>query len=579
MQYGLIDLLKLLGSLGLFLFGMKLMSESLQRVAGNRMRSILAALTANKYRGVFTGLLITTIVQSSSATTVMLVSFVNAGLLTFGESIGVIMGANIGTTVTAWLISILGFKVNISVLVLPLIGLSLPMLFSKNSRRSSWGSVVVGFAIIFIGLDFLKSSAPDINSNPEMLEFFTQYSNFGFGSVLIFLLIGTGLTMIIQSSSAVIALTLVMCFNCWISFDMAAAMVLGENIGTTITANLAALVANTSAKRTAMAHLLFNAVGVMLVLMFYYPFLHLVESITLKTGLMSPFELNGQTAQQTAEAMPVALSIFHTTFNVMNTSVQIWFVPLIEKTVVLLIKKKDEEEDFRLQFINIGLLSTSELSIVQARKEISNFAGHILKMYQRTRELVFTSSDKKHYKLMEKVEKYEEISDTMEVEIASYLTKITAGMVSISGTEDVNEMLILVSDLESIGDSCNAIAQIIKRKKELDILFTPEVEKNLEMLFSLIDTIMMEMMVRFDESSEESNITEIETISNKLLKVGLKLQTEHYKNLRKGVYKIKPGVIYSDLYNEVLKLRRHIYHISGKTISLDAEEKFDLLSN
>ncbi|MBN1820203.1 MAG: Na/Pi cotransporter family protein, partial [Prolixibacteraceae bacterium] len=377
MQYGIIDLLKLLGSLGLFLYGMKLMSESLQRVAGSRMRNILAALTSNKFRGVFTGLLITSVIQSSSATTVMLVSFVNAGLLTLGESIGVIMGANIGTTITAWLISVLGFKVNISFLVLPLIGISLPLLFSKNNRKNNWGSVIIGFAIIFIGLDFLKSSAPDIHNNPEMLEFFTRYSDFGFGSVLIFLFIGTCLTMIIQSSSAVMALTLVMCFNGWIPFEMAAAMVLGENIGTTITANLAALVANTSAKRAAMAHLMFNVIGVFFVLIFYYPFLHLVEFISLKAGLMSPFETASQTPQQTAEAIPVALSIFHTTFNVLNTSVQIWFVRIIEKIVVFIVRKKDDDEEFRLRYINIGLLSTMELSIIQAKKEINNYAKHV----------------------------------------------------------------------------------------------------------------------------------------------------------------------------------------------------------
>lgn len=579
MQYGLVDILKLLGSLGLFLFGMKLMSESLQRVAGDRMRSILAAMTSNKYRAIFTGLFITTIVQSSSATTVMLVSFVNAGLITFGESIGVIMGANIGTTVTAWLISILGFKVNISALVLPLIGLSIPLLFSKNNRRSSLGSVIIGFAIIFIGLDFLKSSAPDIRSNPEMLKFFIEYSNFGYVSVLIFLFIGTVLTMVIQSSSAVMALTLVMCFNGWISFEMAAAMVLGENIGTTITANLAALVANTSAKRTAMAHLMFNVFGVLMILMFYYPFLHLVAAITLIVGLMSPFMLEGQTAQQTAEAMPVALAIFHTTFNILNTSIQIWFIPMIVRIVTFLIKQKDDEEDFRLQFINIGLLSTSELSIVQARKEINNFAGHITKMFKHTRELIFTESDKRYYKLQGKIEKCEDIADETEVEIASYLTKITPGAVSISGTEDINEMLILISYLENMGDSCNDIARTMKRKKELDVTFTLDIKKNLKLLLDLIEAMMIEMLKGFNETKDETNNTEIEAINTRLKKLGLKLQTEHYKNLRKGEYKIKPGVIYSDIYKEIFKLRQHIYHISCKSISTEIEEKMEFVSN
>jgi phosphate:Na+ symporter len=579
MQYGVVDLLKLLGSLGFFLFGMKLMSESLQKVAGDRMRGILAAMTSNKYKGVLTGLLITTIVQSSSATTVMLVSFVNAGLLTLVESIGVIMGANIGTTVTAWLISILGFKVQISALVLPLIGLSLPLLFSKNSRKSSWGSVIVGFAIIFIGIDFLKASSPDIHNNPEMLQFITAYSDFGYGSVLIFLMIGTVLTMIIQSSSAVMALTLVMCFNGWISFEMAAAMVLGENIGTTITANLAALIANTSAKRTAMAHLVFNTFGVLLILVVYYPFLHLVEAITLKTGLMSPFIIEGQTTQQSAEAIPVALSIFHTVFNVLNTSIQIWFIPTIARIVTFLIKQKEDEEDYRLQFITTGLLSTSELSILQAQKEINNFAGHINKMFKHTKELIFTDSEKRFYKLQEKIVKCEDFADLTEIEITAYLTKIAPGTISFSSTEDINEMLRQVSYLESIGDACNDIARTMTRKKDLDVKFTSEIKKNMQLLINLVDTMMIEMLKGFDESNTKISAIDIEALNLKLKNLGLKLQTEHYKNLRKGEYKIKPGVIYSDLYKEILKLKRQIYYISGKPATREIAEKIEFVNN
>jgi phosphate:Na+ symporter len=579
MQYGFVDLLKLLGSLGFFLFGMKLMSESLQKVAGDRMRGILAAMTSNKYKGVLTGLLITTIVQSSSATTVMLVSFVNAGLLTLVESIGVIMGANIGTTVTAWLISILGFKVQISALVLPLIGLSLPLLFSKNSRKSSWGSVIVGFAIIFIGIDFLKASSPDIHNNPEMLQFITAYSDFGYGSVLIFLMIGTVLTMIIQSSSAVMALTLVMCFNGWISFEMAAAMVLGENIGTTITANLAALIANTSAKRTAMAHLVFNTFGVLLILVVYYPFLHLVEAITLKTGLMSPFIIEGQTTQQSAEAIPVALSIFHTVFNVLNTSIQIWFIPTIARIVTFLIKQKEDEEDYRLQFITTGLLSTSELSILQAQKEINNFAGHINKMFKYTKELIFTDSEKRFYKLQEKIVKCEDFADLTEIEITAYLTKIAPGTISFSSTEDINEMLRQVSYLESIGDACNDIARTMTRKKDLGVEFTSEIKKNMQLLINLVDTMMIEMLKGFDESNTKISAIDIEALNLKLKNLGLKLQTEHYKNLRKGEYKIKPGVIYSDLYKEILKLKRQIYYISGKPATREIAEKIEFVNN
>ena len=329
MDYGFLDLLRLLGALALFLFGMKLMSESLQKVAGSKMRSILSAMTSNKFMGVFTGFLITSIIQSSSATTVMVVSFVNAGLLTLAESIGVIMGANIGTTVTAWLISILGFKFDIFSFTFILLGLGLPILFSKDKRRSSWGEVIIGFSLIFLGLHYLKVYTPDINNNPELLKFLSNFSTTGYTSILIFIALGAVLTMIIQSSSAVMALTLVMCYNGWISFNMAAAMVLGQNIGTTITANLAALIANPSAKRAARAHFVFNVTGVILLLLVFNPFLKSINWFIIKIGLSSPYEVAGQTAVQTAQAMPVALSIFHSVFNILNTLVLIWAASFI----------------------------------------------------------------------------------------------------------------------------------------------------------------------------------------------------------------------------------------------------------
>jgi phosphate:Na+ symporter len=310
MKYGIIDFLTLVGSLGFFLYGMKIMSESLQRVAGDKMRSILAKMTSNPVKGVLTGLLITAIIQSSSATTVMVVSFVNAGLLSLIESIGVIMGANIGTTVTAWLISLLGFKVNISIISLPLIGVGFPLLFSNNNKRKSWGEFIIGFAMIFLGLDFLKNSVPDIKSHPEILAFLGNYTNHGVWTHLLFLTIGTVLTMIIQSSSATMALTLVMCNNGWISFDVAAAMVLGENIGTTITANLAASIANVSAKRAARAHFLFNLMGVVWVSLFFPFFLNLIAKFIVNSGGSSPYS--------DPHAIPVALSIFHTGFNIIE---------------------------------------------------------------------------------------------------------------------------------------------------------------------------------------------------------------------------------------------------------------------
>ncbi|MBT8270299.1 MAG: Na/Pi cotransporter family protein, partial [Bacteroidia bacterium] len=336
MEYGFADVLSLIGALGLFLFGMMVMSDALLQLAGNRMRSILATMTSNRVFGIFTGFLITSVIQSSSATTLMVVSFSNAGLLTLTESIGVIMGANIGTTITAWLITILGFKVSMGAIALPLVGLGLAISFIKREKAKHWGYFIIGFAVLFIGLQFLKESMPDINSNPEILQFLGRYTDLGFWSVLLFLLIGTILTVVIQSSSATMALTLIMCAEGWIPFELAAAMVLGENIGTTITANLAALVANFQAKRTAMAHLIFNIIGVLWMLILFYPFLKFVGWLTELTGSESPY--------LSAAAVPVAISLFHTTFNVTNTFLLAWFVNPIAKVVQRVIPEKAEEE-------------------------------------------------------------------------------------------------------------------------------------------------------------------------------------------------------------------------------------------
>ncbi len=335
MNYGIADAITLFGSLGLFLYGMKVMSDALMEVAGDKMRSILASMTSNRVFAVLTGFLITAVIQSSSATTLMVVSFVNASLLTLTEAIGVILGAHIGTTVTAWLIAILGFKVSMSALALPLVAVGFLLTFSKNQSAKYWGKFIIGFAILFIGLQFLKDSVPDIKANPAILEFLTSYTSMGYWSVLLFLLIGTILTLIVQSSSATMALTLVMCHEGWIPFDMAAAMVLGENIGTTITANLAALVANYQAKRAARAHFISQTIGVALMLAIFYPFLQLIDSIT---------QSNGVSAFGSAAAIPVALSMFHTAFNVFNTVVLIGFIPLITKIVTRMVPAVEEPE-------------------------------------------------------------------------------------------------------------------------------------------------------------------------------------------------------------------------------------------
>lgn len=363
MQYGFSEVLQLFGSLGLFLFGMKVMSDALMSLAGNKMRNILATMTSNRFFGILTGFFITSVIQSSSATTLMVVSFSNASLLTLVESIGVIMGANIGTTITAWLITILGFKVSMSAIALPLVGLGFTFTFAKKESLKNWGGFIIGFAVLFIGLQFLKDAVPDIKDNPQMLEFLTKYTNLGFWSVLLFLFIGTLLTVVIQSSSATMALTLIMTAQGWIPFELAAAMVLGENIGTTITANLAAIVANFHAKRTARAHLLFNIIGVIWVLTLFYPFMKFVDWLVLKTGSDSPYV--------SAAAIPVAISLFHTTFNISNTFLLVWFVKpiarLVEKAIP--IKIEPEKEIDEPKFLNEKVLKYPETLIISLVNE------------------------------------------------------------------------------------------------------------------------------------------------------------------------------------------------------------------
>ena len=373
-------ILTLVGSLGLFLYGMKLMSEALQKVAGGRMRQILAAMTNNRIKGVLTGVLVTTTIQSSSATTVMIVSFVNAGLISLVASVGIIMGANIGTTITAWIIALLGFKVSLSFLSLPIIGLSFPLFFSKNSLRRSWGEFLIGFAILFIGLQFLKESVPNIDGSQGALNILSSFTDLGFLSILIFIFVGTLLTVIIQSSSATMALTLVMAYNGLISFELAAAMVMGENIGTTITANLAALVANVSAKRTARAHLMFNMFGVGWMLLVFPSFLKGINMFVHHRHGVSILDtdISQSEFEQVKGLYPIGLAIFHSSFNILNTILLFGFAPFIAKVATKMVPDRgDDDEEFRLKFINAGLFSTSEISIIQAQKEIAMFGERI----------------------------------------------------------------------------------------------------------------------------------------------------------------------------------------------------------
>ncbi len=556
MNYSFFDFLTLVGSLGMFLFGMKMMSESLQKVAGSKMRTILSAMTSNRFLGVLTGFFVTTVVQSSSATTVMLVGFVNAGLLTLKESIGVIMGANIGTTVTGWIISIFGFKVQISEYALPLIAFGIPLIFSKSGTRRSWGEFLIGFALLFLGLDFLKGSVPNIKDNPEMLQFLHEYTNLGFLSTIIFLFFGSLLTIIIQSSSATMALTFVMCNQGWISFDMAAAMVLGENIGTTVTANIAASVGNLSAKRAARAHLIFNLLGVLWMLAIFNTY----------TGWIDRFitHHNGISPSSNPAIIPVALSLFHTSFNILNVLLLIGFTPLIQKIVEHIVPQRDKdlEEEFRLKFITTGLLSTSDLSLLQAKKEIQFFAKHTNKMFDFFRRLLYETSDKKFNKLYAKIQKYEGISDNVEVEITNYLSQISQYKMSDVGRRRMRSMLKLAGDLESIGDSTFNLARTVNRMREKNIRFNNEAMDKLELMFNLVDESLEIMRQNLDKDELEVTLSRANMIEEQINNYRNQLKAEHLDNLSKNIYSYEAGIMFNDLFSECEKLGDYTINVS-----------------
>lgn len=555
MSYGLLQLLTLIGSLGLFLFGMKLLSESLQKVAGDKMRSILSAMTSNRFKGILTGLLITAVVQSSSATTVMIVSFVNAGLLSLIQSVGVIMGANIGTTFTAWIIALLGFKFQISIIALPLVGLGFPFLFSKKQIRKSWGELIVGFALLFMGLDFLKGSVPNISQYPELLAFLSEYTNLGFFSTLLFVAIGTLLTVVIQSSSATMALTLVMCNNGWISFELAAAMVLGENIGTTITANIAAAIGNVAAKRAARIHLMFNLIGVAWMLILFKPFIRLIGEMLVDFGATSPF--------QSPEGVPIALSIFHSAFNVLNTLLLVWFAPIIVKVAEKIVKPHEEEDvEYRLQHISIGLLSTSELSLLQAKKEIIIYAKRTYRMYGFVRDLFKETNEATFFTTFDRIEKYENISDRVEVEIATYLSKISGSDLSEESTKRLQAMFRIISEIESISDSNYNIARILRRKKNANIWFNQEVRDNINHILTLVDEAFVIMIENLQLGYTSINLGPAYESEERINQFRNRLRDEHINNVEANRYKYQAGVIYNDLFSESEKMGDYIINVS-----------------
>ena len=566
---GILQIFTLLGALGMFLYGMNLMSSGLQKAAGDKLRGLLSAMTSNPFKGVLTGLGITTVIQSSSATTVMVVSFVNAGLLTLSQAIGVIMGANIGTTVTAWMVSWLGFKADISLLAVPLMLLGFLCSNSKKSQRRNIGELVVGFSLLFLGLSFMKESVPDLNETPQVLEFVKAWSGYGFGSVLIFLLFGTVLTLVLQSSSATMAITLIMLSMGWIPFNMACAMVLGENIGTTITANIAASVGNTQAKRAAMSHTIFNVFGVIWALIFFKPFLSLVGGVIELFGLPNPaaegFAVSAQDSPDATAAL-YGLSMLHTLFNTFNTLILIWFTKLIEKAVVWIVRapKNQEQEVFRLKYISAGPLATPELAAEQAFDEIIHFAQISKNGLAYAGAAIQESDPDKFEELRGKLVKYEEISDRIEYEIATFLNSVSAGDISEETSAKIKAMYKIIGELESLGDSGESISRILSRKNIHKKAFDQDTLKKLEDMVSSVNDAYEAMIFNL-KAAHRGDLEQISNAYNaedRINNLRNNLREAEIEDIESSGKNYQTSVYYMDIVSELEKMGDFMINIS-----------------
>jgi phosphate:Na+ symporter len=553
-----INLLSLVGSLALFLYGMKIMSEGLEKFAGDRLRNILASMTRNRFMGVCTGILVTALIQSSSATTVMVVSFVNAGLMSLVQSIGVIMGANIGTTVTAWIISAIGFKVNIAAFALPLLGIGLPMVFSGKSKRKSIGEFVFGFSFLFMGLSYLNKSAEALELGNIVANMLAGWAgNGGFFTILLFVFVGAVVTMIVQASAATMAVTL-MLFDMQIpgfGFELAAALAMGQNIGTTITAFIASMTANTQARRAAFAHMFFNVFGVIFILLIFHPFCDAVTWFVTNVMGAGNNDL-------------FKLSAFHSAFNICNTLLLIGFVKQIEKFVCWLLPQKESDEEYRLQYISAGILSTAELSILEAQKEIHSYAERCNRMAGFVDELMNTEKDEDFNKLYSRIEKYENITDNMEVEIANYLHKVSDGRLSIESKMEIMRMLRQITELESIGDSCYNLARTLNRHRENSkIPFTEQQLSNMHTMMTMVRKAMSFMQVAVEDvlNGRHVDYNRSYNIENEINNYRRQLKNRNLQDVDAGVYNYQIGVFYIDFISECEKLGDYVLNVVQAT--------------
>ncbi len=601
MDYSIFDFLCLLGAVGLFLYGMKVMSEGLQKAAGDRLRNILSAMTRNRFTGTLTGFAITALIQSSSASTVMVVSFVNAGLMTLAQSMAVIMGANVGTTFTAWVIALFGFKVNISTFVMPLIAVAVVLLLSNKSKAKSMGEFLIGFSFLFMGLDMISAYVPDLQSNPDMFAYLKHYASMGITSILIFLLVGLLLTMVIQSSAATFAITLIMCSKGWIGYNLACALVLGSNIGTTITPILASMSGNVAAKRTAMGHLLFNFLGTIWCVCIFIPFANFNAWLTETIGQSDPNALFGfvngleatdpqvynnlfnnslpagndlyqrvSAAQMAVAQMQMSvsfgLSIFHTTFNLVNLGIMIWFTKLYVRMVEWLVpnKKKGDEEEFSLKFIRGGLMNAAELNIAQAEKEISVYAERVGRMITMGQTLIHTQEGSEEYNnLYSRIEKYEDISDRMELEIAQYLNRCAEGRLSNEGKMKIAGMLTIIAEIESIADCCLGIGKIMARKIESHAEFNDEIYHNIDTMYNYVKEAMelMNSQLSDIENVSQSTLMQSYNKEREINNMRNTLRNANVENINKQHYAYQAGIYYMDIISDLERTGDYIINV------------------
>lgn len=551
---------KLIGSLALLMYGMKSMSESLQKMAGSQLRHVLQAMTTNRIAGMLTGTFITASVQSSTATTVMTVSFVNAGLLTLAQAISVIMGANIGTTLTAWIMSA-GFSFNITDFVYPAFFIAIILIYSK--KRKSFGDFLFGIAFMFLGLGTLRQTGidMDLGGNEAVLGFFASFDPDSFVTTIVFLLLGSVLTMCVQSSAAIMAITMILCSSGVLPIYQGIALVMGENIGTTVTSNLAALTANTQARRAAFAHMFFNVFGVLWVLSVFRPFIHMVCTVVGYDDTM----VKGEPGfMANAAKLSFVLAAFHTMFNITNTAILIWFIPQIEKIVCRVIKPRrnaEDEDDFRLRFISGGLMQTPELSVLEARKEIQSFAERIHRMFSMVRELLVTKDESAFVKLFTRIEKYEGISDNMEIEIAKYLDEVSDAHLSDETKAKIRAMLREISEIESIGDSCYNVARTINRKIKGKEDFTEKQYEHLHQMFELTDDCLNQMNIMLSGRKDNLDVNRSFNIENEINNYRNQLKSQNINDVNNHEYTYAIGTMYMDIISECEKLGDYVINV------------------